>query len=122
MIENRLWVKLLQTDVNPNLKKNIFDLWQGIAYSEKAKEKLYGVWNKTVQIPDLMLNQDDFSEMAMSLALYEHRLSEKVLETAKAQLNTPDKIERFEFLRPALSSDVAVRDAFFDLGVSSMNF
>jgi len=114
LIENRLWVKLHQTDVNPNLKKNIFDFWQGIAYSEKAKEKLYGVWNKTVQIPDLMLNQDDFSEMAMSLALYEHRLSEKVLETAKAQLNNPDKIERFEFLRPALSSDVAVRDVFFE--------
>ncbi|MBR9853697.1 MAG: peptidase M1 [Algicola sp.] len=114
LVEDQLWEKLLQANSNSNLKKNIFDLWQGIAYSEKAKEKLYGVWSKNIQIPDLMLNQDDFSEIAMTLALYKHAEAAAILEDAKNQLSNPDKVKRFEFLLPALSEDVSVRKTFFE--------
>nr|WP_297782535.1 M1 family aminopeptidase [uncultured Allomuricauda sp.] len=114
LMEEVLWKGLLDTKYGSNIKKNIFGLWKGLAYTDSAREKMYSIWNKSIQIPDLKLNQDDYTNMAMSLALYEHSQAEKVLETAKAQLNNPDKIERFEFLRPALSSDVAVRDTFFE--------
>lgn len=114
LVENMLWSELLDDRYEPNIKKNIFGLWKGLAYSNAAKEKLYGIWNKSIKIPDLKLNQDDYTNMAMSLALYEHNLTKTILEQAKAQLENPDKVERFEFLLPALSSDISVRDAFFE--------
>ena len=113
LVENLLWKELLKDTYGPNIKKNMFELWKGIAYSESAKERLYSVWNKQVKIPDLKLNQDDYTDMAMSLALYEHKQAIIILETAKAQLDNPDKIKRFEFLLPAFSSDAAVRETFF---------
>lgn len=113
LAENLLWTELLKDSYEPNIKKNIFELWKGMAYAETAKEKLYTVWNKQVKIPDLRLNQDDYTDMAMSLALYDHQQAATVLETAKEQLDNPDKIKRFEFLLPALSSDAGVRDDFF---------
>ncbi|MBW8245129.1 peptidase M1 [Muricauda oceani] len=112
-VESLLWKELLSDNYGANIKKNIFDLWKGLAYSEQGKERLYAIWGKNVKIPDLKLNQDDYTDMAMSLALYDHKQSPKILETAKKQLDNPDKVKRFEFLLPALSSDVAVRDSFF---------
>ncbi|MGN7514141.1 MAG: M1 family metallopeptidase [Allomuricauda sp.] len=114
LIENTIWKELLDDAYKPNIKKNIFGLWKGLAYSNSAKEKLYRIWNKSLEIPNLKLNQDDYTNMAMSLALYEHEQSETILERAKEQLKNPDKVKRFEFLMPALSSDVITRDVFFE--------
>lgn len=114
LVEEQLWKELLDDGYKPNIKKNIFGLWKGLAYSDNAKERLYQIWNKNLVIPDLKLNQDDYTDMAMSLALYEHNKTATILEKAKSQLNNPDKVKRFEFLFPALSSDIAVRDAFFE--------
>ncbi|MCR9229099.1 MAG: M1 family aminopeptidase [Flavobacteriaceae bacterium] len=113
LVENLLWKELLKDTYPPNIKKNIFELWKGFAYSETAKERLYSVWNRQVKIPELKLNQDDYTDMAMSLALYGHKQAPTILETAKTELGNPDKIKRFEFLLPALSSDVTVRETFF---------
>ncbi|MAU15684.1 MAG: peptidase M1 [Muricauda sp.] len=114
LVEQMLWNELLDGSYGPNIKKNIFGLWKSLAYSDKGKENLYRIWNKSIQIPDLKLNQDDYTDMAMTLALYGHDRTDKILEEAKAQLKNPDKIKRFEFLLPALSSDISVRDAFFE--------
>ena len=60
-----------------------------------------------------MLNQDDFTRLAQTLSLYGHPEAEDILEQAKAELSNPDKVERFEFIKLALSSDPAIRSAFF---------
>lgn len=113
LVENLLWNELFEDTYEPNIKKNIFGLWKGLAYSERAKERLYAVWSKNMKIPDLKLNQDDYTDMAMDLALYNHKKAREILETAKSELDNSDKIKRFEFLQPGLSSDAAVRETFF---------
>ncbi|MHA7831062.1 MAG: M1 family metallopeptidase [Flagellimonas sp.] len=113
-MEDLLWKELIKRDYGPNIKKNLFGLWKDLAYSEKGKERLYRIWKKAVEIPDLRLNQDDYTNMAMSLALYQHDQAENILEKAKAALKNPDKVKRFEYLLPALSSDVTVRNTFFE--------
>ncbi len=113
-MEQVLWKELTEGKHTSNFKKNIFNLWKGMAYSKKGKERLYRVWNKDMTIADLRLNQDDFTNMAMGLALFGHEVSDVILETAKEALTNQDKIKRFEFLRPALSSDVLVRNQFFE--------
>lgn len=114
LLEAMLWKELTKGKHAANIKKNIFGLWKGMAYSDEAKNKLYQIWNKEQQIQDLKLNKDDYTSMAMTLALYEHPEAEEILETAKKALDNPDKLKRFEFLLPALSSDESVRSAFFE--------
>jgi len=97
-----------------NIKKNLFGLWRGIAYSEDARSKLYQIWAKDTEVQDLKLNKDDYTGMAMTLALYEHPKTDEILESAKKALTNPDQIKRFEFLTPALSADASVRAEFFE--------
>ncbi|MDC6385709.1 peptidase M1 [Flagellimonas taeanensis] len=113
LLEKMLWKELTDGQHAPNIKKNLFGLWKGLAYSDEAKAKLFSIWNKAVTIRDLKLNEDDFTDMAMTLALFGHKDADNILDNARAQLTNPDKLKRFDFLRPALSSNESERDAFF---------
>lgn len=106
--------RILRTEgKSANLKKSLFQLYRSIAYAGEGRERLYEVWNKTLVFPNLKLNDDDYSAIAMDLAVYGHPLSADILERAEAALTNPDKRRRFEFLLPALSADAQVRNAFF---------
>ncbi|MAE82619.1 MAG: peptidase M1 [Flammeovirgaceae bacterium] len=96
-----------------NQKKVLFGLFESIAYSDSGINTLYSLWNKSSSIEDLKLNQDDFTGLAMTLSLYRHPKSEEILKEAKEALTNSDKIKRFEFIEPALSTDKAVQNAFF---------
>ena len=113
-VEALLWNELFKDRYRPNIKKNLFELWKDLAYSKNGRERLYAVWNKDQKIPGLRLNKDDFTEMALLLSVYDHELATTILERAKGELDNPDKIERFEFLMPAVSSDQEVRADFFE--------
>jgi len=75
--------------------------------------KLYKIWNKEVVIDQLILNTDNYTNLAQQLALFGHPEAKTILAKSKADLTNPDKIKRFEFLEPALSSDPAIRAALF---------
>ena len=49
----------------------------------------------------------------MQLALFEHPSASEILAKTKADLEDPNKLQRFEFLAPALSQDPEIRNAFF---------
>ena len=111
-LEEELW-KLLQKDLPVNIKKSIFSLYSGIAYSESGQNRLYQLWNKEVEIGNLKLNPDNFTSLAMTLALYGHPDAERILSEEKSRISNTDKLARFDFLVPALSQDPAVRDSLF---------
>jgi aminopeptidase N len=111
-LEEDLW-QLLQNDLPVNIKKSLFSLYTGIAYSKSGQNRLYKVWNKDVEIANLKLNPDNFTNLAMTLALFGHPDAERILTEEKSRISNPDKLARFEFLRPALSQDPAVRDSLF---------
>lgn len=111
-LEEDLW-QLLQNGLPINIKKSLFSVYSGIAYSESGKNRLYKVWNKELEIANLKLNPDNFTNLAMTLALYGHPEAEQILEEEKGRISNADKLARFEFLRPALSQDPAERDSLF---------
>lgn len=113
LLEDLAW-KQMQRDVAPNMKKTFFGLFRSVAWSEKGKARLYQIWSKKITIDGLRLNEDDYTSVAMTLALFGHENTTTILEQAKAALKNPDKIKRFEFIVPALSADVTVRDQFFN--------
>ncbi len=111
----------LQSEEEPSIKKTLFSSFLSYAYTGSARDRLYQIWNKDLSIPNLVLNQDDRTEIAMQLALFEHPSTTAILEKAKAGLEDPNKLKRFEFLSPALSPDPEVRDAFFRSFASEEN-
>ena len=111
-LEEDLW-QLLQNGLPINIKKSLFSVYSGIAYSESGKNRLYKVWNKELEIANLKLNPDNFTNLAMTLALYGHPEAEQILTKEKGRISNADKLVRFEFLRPALSQDPEVRDSVF---------
>jgi aminopeptidase N len=104
----------LQTNLSPNIKKTLFNLFSSTAHSNSAKAKLYQIWNREIVIPNLKLNEDDYTNMAMNLAIFKHKKANEILERAKTRITNPDKLKRFEFLLPSLSKDESVRNNFVE--------
>ena len=102
----------LQQALPANIKKTLFGLFESIAYSPSGKDRLYAIWNRETQINNLKLNEDDYTGIAMQLALFGHEHTDAILKEASAAITNPDKKRRFEFLQPALSSDEATRASF----------
>ena len=104
----------LQANLSANIKKTLFGLFSSIAYSNSAKASLYKVWNREISIPNLKLNEDDYTNMAINLAIFKHPLADGILEKTRTSFTNPDKQKRFEFLLPSLSKDESVRNAFME--------
>ncbi|MDF2156972.1 M1 family aminopeptidase [Algoriphagus sp. CAU 1675] len=111
-LEEEVW-QLLNQDLPANVKKSLFSLYSDIAYNESGQERLYRIWSKKLEIPNLKLNPDNFTNIAMTLALYKHPNSEEILSEERTRITNPDKLNRFDFLRPALSKKPEERDTLF---------
>ena len=104
----------LQADESPNIKKDLFNLFKSMAYTGIELDQLYRIWKKEQVIPNLILNENDYTDIAMYLALYQHKKTTSILETAKKSISNPDRLNRFEFLLPSLSHDERVRTQNFE--------
>jgi aminopeptidase N len=104
----------LQANLSSNIKKTLFGLFSSVAYSESGKASLYKVWNREISITGLKLNEDDYTNMAMNLAIFKHKKADEILEKTRNSFSNPDKKKRFEFLLPSLSKDESVRNAFVE--------
>ncbi len=114
LLEDLLWEELRSSKHSPNIKKNLFRLWKEMAYSKRGMDRLYVIWKGDLSLPGLKLNADDHTQMAMDLALYGHGDADEILDSARAALTNEDQRERFDFIRPSLSGEVAVRNNFFN--------
>lgn len=112
-LEDMLYARL-QTVLPSNIKKTLFVFFTSIGYSDSGKEKLYQIWNKEIVIPGLKLNEDDYTNIAMNLAIYKHEKASEILNKTRVTITNPDKQKRFDFLLPSLSKEESVRNAFME--------
>ncbi|WP_281227657.1 M1 family metallopeptidase [Flavobacterium aquiphilum] len=110
-LEDILYERLC-ADLPSNIKKTVFNFFSAIAYSDLGKEKLYQIWDKENVIKGLKLNEEDYTNMAMNLAIFKHGKADKILNEARMAITNPDKLKRFDFLLPSLSKDETVRNGF----------
>ncbi|MFK8059294.1 MAG: M1 family metallopeptidase [Polaribacter sp.] len=73
-------VTLLKEELPSNIKKTLFKFYQSIAISDYGKENLYQIWKKDKAIKNLFLNENDFTSLAMKLAIFKHPKSTEILE------------------------------------------
>jgi aminopeptidase N len=109
--ENEI-LKLLGKELPSNIKKTLFRLYESIAISAEGKENLYQIWQKQKKIKNLFLNEDDFTSLAMKLAIFKHPKASAVLEVQQSSVSNKDRLARFKWLLPSVSQDTIVRDAF----------
>jgi aminopeptidase N len=110
-LERQLWDAMEQQTAADN-KKILFKTYQDIYLSSSANRNIYNIWQRQ-QAPDgIKLTEDDYTSLALTIAL-KNDTAISVLKKQKARIKNVDRQKRLEFLMPALSANVAVRDSFF---------
>lgn len=110
-LENKVWQALQKQDLSNN-KKNLLKLYQNIFRSDEAYNRLYLIWKNQVTPEGIKLSEDDYTSLAFALKLRKNDLN--ILTEQLQRIKNPDRKKRFEFIMPALSADVKVRDQFFE--------
>ncbi|AKQ45167.1 aminopeptidase [Rufibacter radiotolerans] len=111
-LEQELWAAMGQNKAT-NSKKLLFKTYQSIALTPKALDQLYQIWDSQKAPALVTLTEEDYISLALSLAVRDYKPGAKLLEKQTQRVTNPDRKARMEFLMPALSADVATRDAFF---------
>ncbi|OWP64074.1 aminopeptidase [Hymenobacter amundsenii] len=111
-LEKDLWAALAQNPA-PNAKKLLFKTYQSIALSQAAQTRLYRIWDTQQAPAGVKLTEDDYTSLALALAVRDYPAPAPILARQLTRIPNPDRRKRMEFLLPALSLDVATRDAFF---------
>lgn len=109
-LEPALWNSMMGQST-ANKKKVLFRAFQSIALSKPALDSLFGIWKNQFPPAGLMLAEDDYSALALMLALKDY--PGDILQEQLTRIKNPDRQKRFRFSIPALSADVKTRDDFF---------
>ncbi|HSC26215.1 MAG TPA: M1 family aminopeptidase [Vicinamibacterales bacterium] len=97
-----------------SLKSAWFSALRDMARSDSVLGWLERVWRRSEEVPGLTLAEPDYITLAMELAVRGVPAWKEILDEQVDRIENPDRKARFLFVRPALSPDVAVRDAFFE--------
>lgn len=110
-LEKTLW-KSMQDQTTANKKKILFKTFQSIALSQPAKDTLYHIFKLQKPPVGVKLTEEDYTSLALALAVRDYP-QPNLLEEQLSRIKNIDRKNRLSFLMPALSPDVAKRDAFF---------
>jgi len=111
MLEDRIWTALVGQK-NGNVKKQLFKAYQDIYMNPSAHSRLYQIWKNQLAPEGLLLSEDDYTSLALSLAL-RNDADPAILSVQEGRITNPDRKTRLEFIKPAVSSDPEVRAQFF---------
>jgi len=111
-VEKALW-QAMQTQPRPGEQKLYFKAYQSIALTPEAQKRLYQIW-LSQKAPGLVkLTEDDYTSLALALAGRDYPAPQPILPQQLTRITNVDRRQRLQFMMPALSPDVATRDAFF---------
>ncbi|MBC3540890.1 M1 family metallopeptidase [Rufibacter sediminis] len=111
-LEQELWTAMERATAG-NVKKLLFKTYQSIALSAAAQNRLYQIWEKEQAPAGIKLSEDDYTSLALALAVRDYQNSPQILARQMARIPNPDRKKRLQFMLPALSGDAKERDAFF---------
>lgn len=119
-LEDLFW-RLMERASTTSLKSTYFRAYRSIALTDGGVHKLERVWRKTLTIPGLPLSERDFMTIALELAVREVPQWSEILDAQLERVKNPERKARFAFVIPAVSADMATRDAFFESLKSAEN-
>lgn len=110
-LEGKVWETMNQI-ADASRKKVLFKLYQNIALGTLAQDRLYEIWKEEKAPAGITLTEDDYTSLALALAVRDYPVG-GILAQQLARIKNPDRQKRLRFMMPALSAEVAERDAFF---------
>jgi aminopeptidase N len=110
-MEAALW-NAMEIQTQPNNKKVLFRAYQNVYVSEVAGKRIYDIWQQQQPPTGIKLAEEDYISLALTIALKNDTAS-SVITQQRDRLKDADKKARLDFLMPALSANVLVRDSFF---------
>ncbi|TCD27015.1 aminopeptidase [Pedobacter psychrodurus] len=110
--EKVIWDAMEQQQMQNN-KKILFNAYQNVYLSAEAGKRLYDIWLKQSAPNGVKLLEDDYSSLALTLAL-KTDTANTILKEQLARTKNDDRKNRLIYLMPALSLDVKERDSFFN--------
>ena len=113
-VEGVLWEKASNADMTASQRKIFYNAYRNLAISDGAIENLYGLWDGSKMFEGLSFSSREMMTLAATLAIKNEARANTILEDQLARLENPDERRRFRFLTPALSPNIADRDAFFE--------
>ncbi len=111
-VERALWSELDRAPT-AGRKGAYFGAIVGMTLTSDGIARLERIWSKAETPPGLPLTEQQYIGLAEALALRGVPNADSVLDAQLARITNPDRRARFEFVRPALSGDPAVRDSVF---------
>ncbi|GAA4202551.1 M1 family aminopeptidase [Pedobacter jeongneungensis] len=112
LMEKTIWNALIAEPLANN-KKILFNAYQNIYQSPEAGKRLYDIWLKQSAPEGIKLQEDDYSSLALTIALKTDTIN-NILKEQLARTKNEDRKNRLVYLMPALSLDVKERDNFFN--------
>jgi aminopeptidase N len=94
-------------------KASWFGTLRNVALTPSTISWLRGVWEKTEAVPGLPLAENDYTALALELAVREVDGWRAILDAQLTRIENPDRKARFTFIMPALSADPAERERWF---------
>ena len=116
--EPLLWKKI-QTASDASLKSSYYHAWVSTALSKNTIKKMVDLWKGTLKIKGLPLSERELTTLSYQLALRINgktakELPSNILQQHLQRVTDPDRKAELAFTIPALNSDSAVRDHFFN--------
>jgi aminopeptidase N len=112
-IDHIYWNKI-QNSSKPTHKYLFLKSYFTICNSEVGVEKLYQIWSKNLNIKDINLSENDFTELACEIALRTPAIADSVLQIQISNILDAERKAKLIFMKPALSSDIEEINRFFE--------
>jgi len=113
-LEKLLW-KIMDAAPGQSAKAAYFKTYLKIAQTEEAITRLKLIWDGDLLMNDMVLSENDYTQIACEIALRNSNLAEDILKKQLERIKNPDRRARLRFVMPALSSKQAERDQFFEM-------
>jgi len=111
-LEAVLW-KAAEDSPGASRASALFRGYREMALTEEGVGRVRRIWEGEEEVPGVTLGEGDFTALAAELALRLVVGWEGILDVEEERIGNPDRKARFRFVRPALSPDPEVREAFF---------
>ena len=97
----------------PSQKASWFGTLRNVAITPATVGWLRQVWEKKETVAGLPLAENDYTALALGLAVREVEGWSDILKTQLSRIENPDRKARFQFIMPAVSADPAEREKWF---------
>jgi aminopeptidase N len=111
-VERRLWAALERAPT-AGRKGAFYGTLVSTTLTADGLARLERIWRTRTPPAGLPLSEQQYTSLAEALALRGLANAEQILDEQAQRIANADRKARFAFVRPALSADVAKRDAFF---------